>query len=62
MEEAWQQCELGFNNARERSIILRFQLSEISPIYIQQKQVNFCQFNIAEIGNSFTVPSQIYPI
>ena len=45
-EEEWQQCELGLYNARERSIIVHFQLSDISPLYIQEKQVNFANLTL----------------
>ena len=36
MEEDWQQRELE-NNARKRSLIPHFQLSDINPLYIQEK-------------------------
>ena len=37
MEEDWQQREIEFNNAMERSIIHNFQLSGINHLYIQEK-------------------------
>ena len=46
MEEDWQQCELVINNAREPSVILHFQLSDSSPQYIQEKQVNFANLTL----------------
>ena len=41
MEEDWQQCELKFNNEMKRSIVLYLHLSDINPLYIQEKYVNF---------------------
>ena len=62
MEEVWQHCEGGLNNARKRCIIQQFQLSDIkSPIYSGETG-QLCQFNIAVIGNSSTFPCLIYPI